>query len=311
MRTRVLKAALWAWISAAIPVAAVEELVDDFMDANLPGTLLCVPTAPKPECPVNSFNLGVFVASSSNMATDTGLSGVLGGSRKLTVSVGTCTFCGMGPFDDRVVAGADPAPMGLFCFNSTASADGSFELLYDANGAGLGASLSFADGIRVQIVNIDAASFPFAVTITLKSGPNSAQATQTVPNSPPLPTDVDLDFPFASFTGIGGIDLDDLSSITVAVDPATAADLQILRIETYGTPENEIGGDCENGVDDDNDGVIDCEDPDCVGQSPACAAPAPALSGAATALLFSLLVSVGGLGIVRLRRRVRRAPGTV
>jgi hypothetical protein len=301
---RVLSAA-WCLVVVlgVVPVSAVEETIDDFTDANLPGSLLCVPTAPKPECPLNSFNLGVFVANSSNSVTDAGLSAVIGGARGLTVSVASCSFCGMGAFDDRVVAGADPAPMGLFCFNSTASADGSFELLYNAAGAGLDASLSFAEGIRVVVANIDASSFPFSVTVTLTSGANSAQTVQTLPNMAPLPSDVMLDFAFASFTGIAGIDLDHLSSIRILVDPSTAADLQVQHIETYGTPEMETDADCENGVDDDNDGVADCNDPDCVGQSPNCAAPAPALSPRSTVALLGLLASIGGFGILRLRRR--------
>jgi hypothetical protein len=290
-------------VLGVVPAFAIEETIDDFTDANFPGTILCVPTAPKPDCPVNTFNLGVFVANTNTMASDSGLGGVLGGTRKLTVSVASCTFCGTGPFDDRVVGGADPAPMGLFCYNSTASADGSFELLYDAGGAGLGTSLNFAEGIRVALINIDASSFPLDLTVILSSGANSAQATQTVPNSAPLPTNLTLDFPYASFAGIQGINLGDLSAVRVLVDPAAAADLQVDGIETYGTPEKETGGDCEDGLDNDNDGVIDCSDPDCVGQSPNCAAAAPALAGTSILAALALLAAIGGWGIARLRAR--------
>jgi hypothetical protein len=115
-----------------------------------------------------------------------------------------------------------------------------------------------------------------------------------------LPTDLILEFPFASFMDIAGIDLDHVSSIRVLVDPDTAADLQIQRIETYGTPETETA--CDDGADDDNDGLIDCRDPDCVGEFPGCAALAPALSPISLAALLGLLASVGGFGIVRLRR---------
>lgn len=300
-----MRVSLAVWCLAAVlgtaPAHAVEEIIDDFSDANLPGSLLCAPTTPNPACPVNGFNLGVFTANSTNSVTDTGLTDAIGGARSLAVSVGTCSFCGMGQFDDRVVAGADPDPMGLFCYNSTASADGSFGLLYDAAGAGLNASLIFAEGIRMLIANIDSSSFPLSVTLTLTSGANSAQATQTIPDMAPLPTDVILDFPYSSFTGIDGIDLSNIASIRVLVDPNTAADLQIQRIATYGTPEMETA--CDDGEDDDNDGLIDCRDPDCVGHSPNCAALAPALSPAATVALLGLLASIGGLGIVRLRRR--------
>ena len=295
--------AVWclAVVLGAAPASAVEEIIDDFNDASLPGSLLCVPSAPKPSCPANTFNLGVFAANSSNNVTDTMLADVLGGGRGLKVSVTACSFCGPGLFDDRVVAGADPDPMGLFCYASTPSADGSFELFYDAAGAGLNVSLIFAEGIRMLLANIDASSFPIDVTVTLTSGANSAQAMQTLPNMAPLPADAIVDFPFASFTGIDGIDLSNIGSIRILVDPATAADLQIQRIATYGTPEMETA--CDDGADDDNDGLVDCRDPDCVGHSPNCAALAPALSPAATVALLGLLASIGGVGIVRLHRR--------
>jgi hypothetical protein len=151
------------------------------------------------------------------------------------------------------------------------------------------------------VANIDAASFPFSVTVTLASGANSATAMQAVPNVMPLPTDLILDFAYSSFTGIDGVDLSNISSIRVLVDPSTAADLQIQRIATYGTPEMETA--CDDGLDDDNDGLVDCRDPDCVGYSRNCVALAPALSSAATVGLLGLLASIGGLGILRLRRR--------
>lgn len=288
---------------------AVDEVIDDFSDASLPGTLLCVPEAPKPECMglMPPFNFGVFTANSSESVSDSGLSGVIGGTRGLTVSVTDCTFCGTGQFDDRVVGGVDPSPMGLFCFNTTAQANGSFELLYDAGGAGLSTSLSFAKGIRVAISNIDASSFPFDVMLMVTSGANSAMATQTIPDPAPdpAPTDLDLDFAFASMTGIGGIDLSDISAIKIGLDLDTAGDLQLRFVQTFGTPDQEIGDDCTNGVDDDNDGLIDCADPDCVTQAPECAAPAPALSAPMAAGSLVLLSMIGWIGVVRLRRSAR------
>jgi hypothetical protein len=294
------------FILFAPPAFAVEEVIDDFSDASLPGTLLCVPEAPKPECTglMPPFNLGVFTANSSEAVADSGLSGVIGGTRALTVSVTDCTFCGTGQFDDRVVGGADPSPLGIFCFNSTAAADGSFELLYDADGAGLNTSLSFAEGIRVAIENIDASSFPLAVTVMLTSGANSAMATQTIPDpSPdPPPLNLDLDFAFASMSGIGGIDLGDISAIKITLDLDTAGDLQLRSIQTFGTPDEEIGDDCTDGIDNDNDGLVDCADPDCVTQAPECAAPAPALSAPMAVGSLVLLSMIGWVGVVRLRR---------
>jgi MYXO-CTERM domain-containing protein len=295
----VLAAFVICGMTAAKRVGAAELVIDDFSEALYPGTLFCVPTVSKPDCPANTFNLGVFTANSSTTATDQNLAGVVGGSRKLTVAATTCSFCGSGQFDDKVVAGADP---GLFCYNSTVGADGSFELQYDAAGAGLSTSVAFAQGIRVELVNIDASSFPLTVTLTLTSGANVAQAQQVINPGSPLPTALTLDFPFPSFTNIGAVDLFDIFSLSVGIDPNLAADLQVSNIQTYGTPTEESGPDCGNGLDDDNNGFIDCRDINCARTSDLCNAPAPALSPPMLAVGLAVLIGLGGIAILRRRR---------
>jgi hypothetical protein len=71
-------------------------------------------------------------------------------------------------------------------------------------------------------------------------------------------------------------------------------------------PSTETGdlGDpaCSDGIDNDNDGLTDCADRDCLGVPP-CAAAAPAISRAGLLLLAGLFTAIGA---VRLRSRRQR-----
>jgi hypothetical protein len=58
---------------------------------------------------------------------------------------------------------------------------------------------------------------------------------------------------------------------------------------------------CRDGIDNDNNGLVDCADPGCAGKRP-CLATAPVLSPWFVALLVGMLAAVGGAGIARLRR---------
>jgi len=70
-------------------------------------------------------------------------------------------------------------------------------------------------------------------------------------------------------------------------------------------PSTETGdlGDpaCSNGIDDDNDGLTDCADPDCFTIAP-CGAPAPTVSTTGLVVLLGCLAVVGPL-LLRVRRR--------
>jgi hypothetical protein len=59
---------------------------------------------------------------------------------------------------------------------------------------------------------------------------------------------------------------------------------------------------CSDGLDNDNDGLIDCTDPDCTKVHP-CSAPAPVLSHAGLLLLIVLFTIIGlfRLGVRRHR----------
>jgi hypothetical protein len=65
--------------------------------------------------------------------------------------------------------------------------------------------------------------------------------------------------------------------------------------------ETDLPGGCSNQIDDDDDGVTDCGDPDCIGD-PACTAPAPALGPAGLVIGALLLLGVGAGGLAMRRR---------
>lgn len=69
------------------------------------------------------------------------------------------------------------------------------------------------------------------------------------------------------------------------------------------TPLNEAqpADGCTNGIDDDGNGLIDCDDPFCFGIGP-CALPAPAASSGALAAAISLLAIVAAIALLRRAR---------
>ena len=65
---------------------------------------------------------------------------------------------------------------------------------------------------------------------------------------------------------------------------------------------------CSDGIDNDNDGLTDCVDPDCAAVAP-CIAAAPALSSSALLLLVVVLMTVGLLGYARRRWQIPPSSG--
>lgn len=261
-------------LNGARPVAGAEAVIDDFTDATALTTFV-------PDMNVLQDSVG------ATMRDDTGLMAVIGGTRSLTVDASFLDFPGL----DYVVAGVSLLPINFFEYNSRTGADGSTELLYDANGSGLNAMLGFSQGIQVVIREADIAAVAMPgmdVTVTLTDGSMAAAAqTQTVslpvdPSAPLL-----LDFPFSGFAGI---DPNNLFSIAIRLDPQPAGDTRLNLLGTFGTPLLESI--CDDGIDNNNNGLTDCQDPNCI-FFPACARhPAPAMSPAgilAAALLLALV----------------------
>lgn len=274
-----------ALVLSASSSFAAEAQVDAFIDASAQTALV-----------VNTNVLQNTVGST--VRVDPNLNGVIGEVRELTV---TADLISSGA--DFVVSGVFVAsPTGTLQYSSTSGADGSITLLYDRNGSGLNAFLEFAMGIRVQVLGADipAVMLPgMDVTVTLTDGamsPVSVTQTVTLPVMSMAP--LDLDFPFSSFAGI---DPASLFAIQVFVDPQQAGDMQLGPIQTFGTPL--IENICDDGIDNNNNGFIDCADTGCI-QFPGCAILAPAMSPVGTAAALALLAAIGAAAIVRTRRQL-------
>ncbi len=154
--------------------------------------------------------------------TDPGLSGVIGGVRKLQVTVTS------EPANQGVRVGVIAAAT-ILSYASDDSANGKMTLLYDAGGAGLGADLSSALNLSVNVFFADAAAPPYTVEVTLvDSSAKIASVTQTILISGARI----IDFPFSSFTGVN---IANIFSIKIAIDPNTAADILLDIVETSGT----------------------------------------------------------------------------
>lgn len=70
---------------------------------------------------------------------------------------------------------------------------------------------------------------------------------------------------------------------------------------TPGLSEGDDPGECDDGIDNDGNGVIDCAEPSCQG-TPPCVAPAPTLSPIGVLILLVALGMVGLLSLMRARR---------
>ncbi|HYD48395.1 MAG TPA: hypothetical protein VEB21_08615 [Terriglobales bacterium] len=72
---------------------------------------------------------------------------------------------------------------------------------------------------------------------------------------------------------------------------------------TAAAGEDASGGiSCTDEIDNDFDGLLDCDDPDCI-DTPPCGAPVPAASSGAVAVLIVVLASAGLLALRRLSLR--------
>ena len=263
------------FLSSARPVRAREAVIDNFTDATALTSFV-------PDANVLQDTLG------STVRNDTGLTKVIGGTRNLTLTATELDIPGL----DYIVAGVELLPINFFEYDSRTGADGSMELLYDANGSGLNVSLGFAQGIQVIIREADIAAVEppgMDVTVTLVDG-NMVAASQTQTLTMPVTADapLPLNFPFSDFAGI---DPDNIFSISIVLKPQLAGDLRLNLLGTFGTPLLETI--CADGIDNNNNGLTDCQDPNC-SSFPACRAEhAPSMS--ASGLL-------AGIAAVTLRR---------
>ena len=161
----------------------------------------------------------------STVVTDTGLSGVIGGVRELTVTAIDLLL----PPADNVTAGA--AVLGdYFDYHSTLTAKGEATLLYDRNGLGLDLSVYGFDHFQLTVIDADPASVPYDATVTVvDNGAGSASSTQTITTSGP----VTISWPMTDFSGV---DLKAVRSITLVIAPNYAADMRMDLFQAVRPP---------------------------------------------------------------------------
>jgi len=262
------------WAALCAPAFAAEETIDDFSSATN-----------------TAFISGAQVQDATvdltgTTATDNGLAGVLGGSRQLTVELESSMF--FQPVTAGVNVGA-----GLLQYSEDAGADGKATLFY----GNIPKGLDFAQGINV-VVNADAsAATGYSLTLILQDSQGSTAVTQ---NSTQTGMGIPFSFSFSSFPTINP---SDLVSIAIVVDGGGSQDLQLEVAATFGTPPRETLEFCQDGMDNDNDGLIDCLDSDCLAADP-CGAPAPALSPLGLGMSVLMLLGAGLLAMVRMRRSI-------
>jgi hypothetical protein len=267
---------LAAVLGTAFPAFALEEVIDDFTSAT--NTLNPLVAGPG--------------AGSSGPQTDTGLAGVIGGRRTVEILSDFVTVV-------QVRGGVDIVTSS-FLYSASALSSGRAILTYDGPIKNLG----FAEGIRITVLfaDVEAGVGGYTINLTLEdsSGPQTVGISRM---SSMAEVDIDFDYPFAAFDMI---DVADLVKIEVElIGPAavfSGSDIAFAILSTFNTPTTEIAF-CEDGVDNDNDGLIDCQDPDCWGEPP-CVAPAPALSGSTMGFAYLMLLATGFIAILRLRRTV-------
>ncbi len=226
----------WA-VCLAGPVSA-QLIIDDFSDATNTGDPPGV----------------VRTTVGSSSATDLGTSGVVGGSRVLTVEATAA-----GGASPEVAAGVIPS-FNLLSYSSSLAADGLASLYYDANGAGLNLDLSLGDGIELSLTT-DSAAVPYTVSLTLSDG----IIIETDVQAGTMTGTTFIVFDYADFPTV---DLSAIDNIEVVIDPSAAGDLETggAGIVTFGEPicgngivEPFIGEECDDGNAFDGDG---CEN-DC------------------------------------------------
>jgi len=167
--------------------------------------------------------------------TETGLSGVAGGSRRVDIQK-VSGLLG----STRNVTGAVDAPNQQFAYISGNGVVGTMTLTYDANGAGLNAQLGLIDTILLNFVDGDySATRNIPVTITITASNNqTGSLTQTlaVEQSPYV-----MEFAIASFSNLGGLNLasNTVKSLQMHFAPiATSADFTLASIQVVPEPSS-------------------------------------------------------------------------
>lgn len=279
-RSGLVSVTLLVQIAACYPAGAAEVVIDDCSQAT--NTKF-----------ITGTQVEVDMTGQTKTVTDSGLTGTIGGVRQLTVTASL-----VGPaVSEQVVSGIDQGPSRL-CYQATQNADGFVELVYDAGGSGLmPGDLHHALGIEVDPFFADMAALPYSVKVTLVDGAHISGSSVQVGNTSCSSDCAAMLFPFTDFPGVNPRHI---RSISVQVDPSggagVAADFAVGPINTYGTPTIETI--CDDGEDNDNNGLTDCADPACA-HALNCIDTAPLLSPGMIGGLIAMLGVVGLVGLTR------------
>lgn len=161
--------------------------------------------------------------------------GILGNFRE--VNFGPLTF------DFPIVTSVLSIGFGETAVSNSILASAPLELVYDANGAGLNLDLSTRDLLTFVLAANDVVGTSFDMVLRDADG---NEANFFIPNLPniidgdTLPTNIDLTI--ANFSGIGDVDLADIQSIKVFLNPTPdgSADTTFNAIEICGPPIREV-----------------------------------------------------------------------
>lgn len=206
-----------ALVALAVPAgpAAADLIVDDFSDILMPS-----------QWPVTMNTVGLTTVE------ETGLSGVLGGSRISTIFADALAEEGL---DDISVTVA--ATLGKLDYASTVGAEGSLELLYDGSpGRGAPFDLSGESQFEIDFTLFDhSGDMDLPVTITLY---DAEEDTIQLTRSLQSPGSQNLVFELDQFSrgGGDGVDLSNIMAISVFFDGALATDFRIEEIRTTIVP---------------------------------------------------------------------------
>jgi hypothetical protein len=165
--------------------------------------------------------------------TQTGLTGVLGGSRNVQIQ----KVSGLSGSTRNVQAAVD-APNQQFAYISGNGVIGTMTLTYNANGAGLNTQLGLVDSILLNFVDGDYSetrTIPITVTITAAND-QTGSLTQTlaVAQNPYV-----MEFAISNFSNLSGLNLstNTVKSISMNFSPsATSADFTLSQIQVVPEP---------------------------------------------------------------------------
>lgn len=179
-------------------------VIDDFSDVASPNPWPVTVTSPNV--------IEVF---------ETGLSGVIGGTRSTTLSGLLFDLAGLDEVRTDIVAGA-----GQLDYTSSVGATANLQISYLDNSV---ADLSGDALIQIDFTGFDLGTeTPMPVTITLFSGPASASLTQMLIN----PGAQSVAFNFADFANVEAIDLGSVDEMLFEFEPGESGDFRIIEIAT-------------------------------------------------------------------------------